>query len=74
MAHLPDDDLPSTFDVVVVGTGKRRAISVSLCVSVPTYLCFFAFVSVSESFLNLMPFFFYRSHTVNISCCCLSSW
>lgn len=40
MAHLPDDDLPSTFDVVVVGTGKRRAISVSLCISVPTYLCF----------------------------------
>ena len=22
MAHLPDDDLPSSFDVVIVGTGK----------------------------------------------------
>ena len=49
MAHLPDDDLPSTFDVVVVGTGKRRAISVSLCVSVPTYLCFFLPLSLSLS-------------------------
>ncbi len=31
MAHLPDDDLPSQFDVVVDGTGKQ--LSVQPCLS-----------------------------------------
>jgi len=35
MAHLPDDSLPSQFDVVVDGTGQEKS-----CLSLSTFLGF----------------------------------
>ncbi len=38
MAHLEDDKLPSNFDVIVVGTGMDRRLSI---LSIANYIDFF---------------------------------